>query len=471
MTVPPPTNPSNPSNRRRVPAQRQRSTATLDVGGLPLITVRLDAEGELEPGGEAMLLGELAASGVSDLLMFCHGWNAGPWGISRSPSQGFFHAVPSLLERFGAPGRRVALVDVHWPGQRWSDEPVPALDRVGVFGLTDSFDRLAVPAPQPPDEASQWTTRSAFGPAQRERVDELLELLATRPDDSAALKRARVLIRTLAEEAPDPGDGERRDVLSIVEIDDPYPDQLFADFALRLTDLGIVTDPAGGSAGFGDSTCRLWHGAQEVVRQITYWQLKRRAAVVGERGLGPLVNRLHEQHPDLGINVIGHGLGARAVGYALRGLPPTPVVRSVTFLQAAVSHFAFADKLPFDQSRSGALAGVQDRVAGPVVACYSRHDTALGVFYRLAARAAGPDSVGFETVGQRWSALGQDGHQPAAREFPLNPIGVAYDFERSGLVNIDASWVVGHGPPPSGAHSDICHPELAWVPLSAGGLC
>jgi hypothetical protein len=454
-----------------VPVQRQR-TDTQDVGGLRLITVRLEANGEPEPGSEAMLLGELDAAGASDVLIFCHGWNAWSSVASSSPAKTFFQAVPPLLARFGAPGRQLALVDVHWPGQRWPDEPNPALDRVGVFGLTDSFDHLSVPAPQPPDEATRWITRSVFGPAQRERVDELLDLLAARPDDSAALKRARVLIRTLAEEAPDEGDGERHDVTSVLEIDDPYPDQLFANFALRLTELGVITDPTGGSAGFGDSASRLWHGAQEVVRQITYWQLKRRAAVVGERGLGPLVGRLHGRRPELGINLIGHGLGARAVGYALRsaGSAGETVVRSVALLQAAFSHFAFADKLPFDPSRSGALAGLQDRVDGPVVACYSRHDTAVGVFYSLAGRAAAPETAGFETVGYRWSALGGDGHQPAAREFSLNPVGVGYDFARSGLVNIDVSWVVGHGPPPSGAHSDICHPELAWISLNAAGL-
>jgi len=497
----------NPSNRRRVPAQRQPNIRIEDVGGLSLITLRLDSNGTPEAGDEAMLLGELDAVGASDLLVFCHGWNLS--GETANPSaRAFFQAVPPLLRRFGEPGRRVALLDVYWPGRRWSDEPVPGLDldvlepaaaldpatgsdpaaldpsTLDPTALDSSAQDSAggyhgqVAAPPPPDEASRRTTRAAFGPDQGERVDELLGLLMARPDDSAALKRARVLIRILAEQAPDDGDGERRAVTSMLEIDDPYPDQLFADFALRLTELGVVTDPAGGRAGFGDSVGRLWHGAQEVVRQLTYWQLKRRAAMVGERGLGPVLDRLHAQRPDLGINLIGHGLGARVVGHALRSLPGgagpvagAPVVRSVTLLQGALSHFAFADKLPFDASRSGALAGLQDRVSGPVVACYSRHDTAVGVFYPLAARAAGPDTAGFETPRYRWGGLGQDGHQPAAREFSLNPIGMGYDFARSGLVNIDASWVVGHGLPPSGAHSDICHPELAWIPLNAAGLC
>jgi hypothetical protein len=477
MTVP---SRPNPPSRRRVPAQRQPDTTIDDLGGLPLITLRLGANGRPEAGGEAMLISELDAAGVSDLLVLSHGWNTS--GESASPSaRAFFQSVPALLQRFGEPGRRVALLDIQWPGQRWSDEPVPALGPVPVpdpVVVQDSGEGpdpanepgpLLVSAPPPPDETSRWITRGAFPAAQRDQIDELLDLLAARPDDSMALKRARMLIRMLAEAAPDDGDGERRDVTSMFEIDDPYPDQLFADFALRLSELGVVTDPSGGRAGFGDSVNRLWHGAQEAVRQLTYWQLKRRAAVVGERGLGPLIGRLHAQRPGLGISLIGHGLGARTVGYALRSLP-RPVVRSVTLLQGALSHFAFADKLPFDPSRSGALAGLQDRVDGPVVACYSRHDTAVGVFYPLAGRAAAPETAGFETVGYRWAALGQDGHQPAAREFSLNPSGVGYDFARSGLVNIDVSWVVGHGLPPIGAHADICHPELAWIALNAAGL-
>jgi hypothetical protein len=38
----------------------------------------------------------------------------------------------------------------------------------------------------------------------------------------------------------------------------------------------------------------------------------------------------------------------------------------------------------------------------------------------------------------------------------------------SGCVNVDACAVVNRGGPPSGAHSDICHRELAQVVLAAG---
>lgn len=43
-------------------------------------------------------------------------------------------------------------------------------------------------------------------------------------------------------------------------------------------------------------------------------------------------------------------------------------------------------------------------------------------------------------------------------------------FPRAGCVSVDASAVVSRGGPPSGAHSDICHPELARIVLRAGRL-
>jgi hypothetical protein len=37
-------------------------------------------------------------------------------------------------------------------------------------------------------------------------------------------------------------------------------------------------------------------------------------------------------------------------------------------------------------------------------------------------------------------------------------------------MNVRASDVVRAGGPPSGAHSDIVHPELTWIVLSAGRI-
>jgi hypothetical protein len=246
---------------------------------------------------------------------------------------------------------------------------------------------------------------------------------------------------------------------------------LFADFTAALDELNVETSGGGGAAGFGDVVGRLWHGAQEVLRGLTYWQMKNRAGVVGEKGLGPLIGRLRQQHPDLSIDLIGHSFGARVVSYALKGAPSgEPPVRSVTLLQGAFSHFAYAAALPFDANRSGALKGQQDKASGPVTACYSRFDSAVGVMYPLASLLKGEDAAAADEPLYRWGGIGHDGHQKDVPELTLQQPGSHYDFAGNKLVNIDAQQVVREGRPPSGAHSDIIHDELAWVVLDAGGL-
>jgi hypothetical protein len=49
-------------------------------------------------------------------------------------------------------------------------------------------------------------------------------------------------------------------------------------------------------------------------------------------------------------------------------------------------------------------------------------------------------------------------------------VGARYPFAAGQILNLDASDVVRADAGPSGAHSDIFHPELAWVAAAAGGL-
>ena len=145
-------------------------------------------------------------------------------------------------------------------------------------------------------------------------------------------------------------------------------------------------------------------------------------------------------------------------------------MKSVTLLQGAFSHYAFAERLPHDHAHSGSLRDAQRRLDGPVVLCFSVHDSALGTMYPLASKLAGDDRNLFE-LGDRWGAMGHDGVQgvdTCARLALAEALSGA--FPASGCVSVDASAVVKNGGPPSGAHSDICHEELARVVLRAGRL-
>jgi hypothetical protein len=163
------------------------------------------------------------------------------------------------------------------------------------------------------------------------------------------------------------------------------------------------------------------------------------------------------------------------VSFALRGLPRgVRTVKSVTLLQGAFSHYAFSARLPHDARAGGVLQGQHNRVDGPLVCCFSRHDDALGTMYPLASRMAGHDREfhGFDigrALGAKWGALGFDGIQavPGTRHLQLAE-ALRGPLPTAGCVNVDASAVVRRGGPPAGAHSDIVHRELARLVLAAG---
>jgi pimeloyl-ACP methyl ester carboxylesterase len=204
--------------------------------------------------------------------------------------------------------------------------------------------------------------------------------------------------------------------------------------------------------------------------------MKKRAGLVGERGLGPLVGHLHADAPELRVHLVGHSFGARLVSFCLAGLPPAALeprspVKSVLLIQGAFSHFAFAEELPHDRSRSGALAGMAARVDGPLVVSHSVFDTAVGRLYPLASIASGQDSAAMDDLLYRWGAIGHDGAQAVgAAAARLGAVGAGYEFRAGRFLNVDADEVIRSGQPPSGAHSDIFHPELAWVAVAAAGI-
>jgi hypothetical protein len=77
--------------------------------------------------------------------------------------------------------------------------------------------------------------------------------------------------------------------------------------------------------------------------------MKNWAGVVGQKGLGPAINRLADEVPNL-VHLIGHSFGARLVSYALAGLDnsdPSPISRS---------HF-FGALLPLRVHRCTAVPG------------------------------------------------------------------------------------------------------------------
>jgi hypothetical protein len=429
---------------------------------LPHWEISFDERGTANRGEVDQLLAELPGKDLTDLFVFSHGWNSDRRQARRLYDL-YFGQVPGLLARGGS-AARAGWLGVVWPSKRWADEPEPAgeLAGGGAAGLGDG----AVPAAAAADPALVQDLKDVFpGDDRGAALDELARLLAERPEDPAALARFQALMGELSGAADDDPAGEDRGEVALLTDD---PEEVFGRFADAVPQTG-----EGGAAGLGDAFGRLWNGAKEALRQLTYFEMKKRAGVVGKAGLGPLLGRIHQADPDVRIHLLGHSFGARLVSFALAGLPDpaSSPVKSLYLLQGAFSHFAFADALPVDRSRGGALKGMAARVDGPLLASFSVHDLAVGKLYPLASLSSRDDSAGLEDQLYRWGGIGHDGAQAVdATVATLGPVGTGYPFARGRFVNLDGNAIVNRGGPPSGAHSDIFHPELVWAGLAAAGL-
>jgi hypothetical protein len=425
--------------------------------------VSFDERGTPAKGDVDTLLRELPGKDLTDLFLFSHGWN-NDRGQARRLYQRYFEQLPGLLAQGDAQEVRAGSLGVVWPSKRWADEPEPTGELAGG-GAAGLGDAAPVPAAPPPDPALVQDLKDVFrGDDQRRALDELARLLAERPEDPAALARFQALMAELATEPDAEPAGEDQGEQSLVTDD---PEEVFGRFADAVPQTG-----EGGAAGLGDTFGRLWGGAKEALRQLTYFEMKKRAGVVGKEGLGPLLGRIHQADPDVRIHLIGHSFGARLISFALAGLPAgDSPVKSLYLLQGAFSHFAFADALPFDRSRGGALKGMAARVDGPLVVSFSIHDTAVGKLYPLASLSSRDDAAGLEDRLFRWGGMGHDGAQAVDADVAaLAPVGSSYPFQPGKFVNLDGNAIVNRGGPPTGAHSDIFHPELVWAGLAAAGL-
>lgn len=454
------------------------------IAGLPFWQLTFDERGDTDTAASNGVASEIRDGQITDLIVFSHGWNNSQQTARNLYSAWFSRLAPQVAS--ARAGAKVGLVGVFWPSQRWSDEPIPDFDPAAAAGgggaaaLHRSDSPTADVGPEI-DAATLEGLHQTF-PTGIAHLDRMADLLTGDATD-ATLAEFMTELTAFATSTAVPGDdGESATGANgpgIPRMLDDEPADLFQRFTAELRDSARPSTGAGGAAALTDTFTSIWKGAKEALRQATYWQMKNRAGAVGQKGLGPFVGHLHDEAPDLRVHLVGHSFGARLVSYALAGLPdsaqPSPI-KSVTLLQGAFSHFAFAGSLPFDAARTGALAGKLARIDGPLAVCFSSHDDAVGRFYPLACITSGDDSAAAQDRFYRWGGMGHDGAQAVqavqAKLDALQPAGPAssYRFEDGKALNIDASEIVSRGGAPSGAHSDIVHPELTWVVLKAGKI-
>jgi hypothetical protein len=417
------------------------------LNGLPYYEIDFNADGTLNTtgGGDGGVRAAVTAGGINDLFVLSHGWNNGV-----DSARDLYHAMFTLLaDQLGAHRSTSAAVGIMWPSLLFPDDdpatapPVPSTGAQLAAALTPAF------------------------PGQKQDLTTLGTLLDDKPQEADKLTEFHSLAAKLVTTPPQGSEDAGESAL------------LTSNTAATLGHAAAMAPAAATNAqGLGNPFAGLWSGAREVLRTLSYYEMKNRAGVVGQTGLGPLLGSLAGPSGAPRIHLIGHSFGARLVAYTLAGLPagstgPASPIKSLTLIQGAFSHFAFASALPIDPGRSGGLAGCGQRVDGPLLATFTAADRAVGWWYPAASMLAHEDSQAASDLTYRWGAMGHDGYQqdptPAATQ--LASASQPYDFAAGTFYALDSNAVINANQSPfSGAHSDIRHAEVLWAVASAAGL-
>ncbi|MET9495592.1 hypothetical protein [Streptomyces sp. NPDC006552] len=479
-----------------------QSTGFQDFGAL-----RFGDRAQFEPAHVQEVCAAVRAGGVRDLYVVVHG--AHNDAATTAGVDGAFRDL--LTEAWDGATQDKGMLGVDWPSLCFRDEGVPGLAEPAAEGEADK----AWITPATAEDLRRQLPHSE-GP-----LTELIDLLNERPEHTRAFDDLGSALRRLAElPLQDPAAEFTADTEGEV-LPQADPLMLFEDtrtmcagFAGALADVrraleagegeparhengadgSAVSDEgtlqesrtagprparplservhragtvsAGGPLGeaaHATDYAELWTGARELFRQVVRHVLRRRAGLIGEVGLGPCLPML-AQDSDVRLHLVGHGLGARMAGFALRGLESSgaePVtLSSLTLVQGELSHFAFADSLPQQVSGHGALWNRQRLVHGPLLCTFSHLDSHLGVLYPLSAQMIG-DSAELATSARKWGALGYDGVQGVEGPPPVQLKDMAEkDAWEQPYVNVDVSEVVRSADLPMGGHHHVFHPGI-----------
>ncbi|MEU7601105.1 hypothetical protein [Streptomyces sp. NPDC041003] len=442
--------------------------------------LKFDEKGKLTAPVAEDFLDRVIDAGVEDLFMFSHGWGT----PENTASELYDDMFPRILEAATrTPGiGKMGFVGIYWPSLSFPPTPAtppPAADATQA-GSGAVVDLNAGTTALSGGKIAASLQPGFADPVQQQTVMEIGRLIdegkkAVGSNESEAEKEERLRqihqqLKSLVPPAPN-GEFEDSGETALLLTDDPKRDYQAA------AEIFGSAPPGSATQGIGDWFNRAINGAKDVMRVLSYTTMKARAGHIGRSGLGPLLETLHgrsssAREPSVRVHLIGHSFGARLVSFALSGIsaPEKSPVASLLLLQGAFSHWSFAHEQDNPFGSAGALHGFADRVHGPLVATFSIHDWAVGVWYPKASFLAGEDAQA-QAAG-RWGGMGADGYQavnPLEDREMLADGKTNYGFTPRTFYRVNAARVINdvEGQSFSGAHSDIRKNPVAALAADA----
>lgn len=451
------------------------------VAGIPYFEVEFDKEGGIgNPDQLKSLKTALKPGDPTDLIVISHGWN-NDMAEARSLYKKFLTSFKTRLDA-GFPGlqeRKFAVMAVLWPSKKFAEKAlIPSgaagtssipdkavletLDSLkGFFGGTES---AAVAANAALDKAKSLVPKLENSPAARKEFADIIRALVPK-DGAKGLEGAE-------DASADFFNLDGEEVMKRLE--KPAPISIGPRPAGGGAGVGPAAGPgsaglgAGGAAGIGSFFSGVKSAALKLLNFTTYYQMKERAGVVGSKGVSPILRGFKSQFSNLRIHAVGHSFGGRLVTAAAHSLgksalqPTATSIDSLSLLQAAFSHYGFADK--WDGTHAGAFRSVltEKLVKGPIILTCTVNDKAVGLAYPIASLTAGQVAAGIGDRNDKYGGIGRNGAQktPEAVDAKLLPVGKAYELQAGRIHNLMADPFVKD-------HGDVGGEEVAYAVLAA----
>lgn len=427
----------------QLPAGPYRTLRTPEGDAFPYYIMPFDKDGVCTgPQTRAHLLANL--QGVSDLFLFCHGWN-NDWSTATTRYEAFIKGFQALRKSMALPmpaNYKPLLVGVFWPSQSltiFESETGPGFagseaEDVAVGALQGMLAEIA--AQLPAASRARFHTLAAAAELNQAEARELATMLCDALHDLSDTEAG-------AASAPSVDDL----LASAAAITAPEVD---------VDAVGSIGAPAGvadplAAGGIGGLLKVL--DPRNLLKPFTVWQMKDRAGKIGAAGVAPLLyDLLTASDATTRVHLLGHSYGCKVVMTATCVMPPTTrMVESALLLQPAISQYAFAESVP-ERNVPGGFVSACTRVQQPISATFSNRDKPLHDIFHLSVRRR--DDIGeLQYAGDespsRFAAMGGYGPQATtgATIIPIRNAGQAYTLPAAPhVVGINGARVIdGHG--------------------------
>ena len=381
------------------------------LGPSPFLWLEFDKNGAIDPATTTSLAALLNQPGVTDLVVMSHGWKN-----TKDDARKLYGTLWANACKKLAVGKasRIVVAGVVWPAKAYrTDFDEQTLVTPGGGGTLAANGTAADP---------EDLDDKAFGKVLKDFKDLFGQ------DGAATAKKARAAAKKLNETTSFFLVKNGNEALGSSGTDselkaDSEPIALATEDATSAKMLmeALVTAPTfnlensvGKAQGLGDVVSGLVSGPKAAVarflNQLTYFEMKKRAGIVGEALTKTVLSKLVLQQP-IRLHLVGHSFGARLVAAAANGLAPIPKLEffSLTLLQGAFSHNGFAGEIK--PGLAGAFPKVVGKPTGPICITHTHNDLACTLAYALASRLSRDIAKSIGDANDEFGAMGANGPQ------------------------------------------------------------